>query len=129
MKKNFVVFLSPGTLVSEQTVKPITTWDIPKAIRWARKIKERHGAVPYGFYFSRRGRKPNELDSKEGTRSKMYYLGGKIYTLKEVKARKDPKDRILISNMENNDWNKIIVNNNSWKATLPFKQGDEVVNY
>lgn len=59
----------------------------------------------------------------------MYYLGGKILTLKDVEARNDPGDRILISNMRGNDLDRVIENCNSWKVTQPFLKGDEVVDF
>jgi len=127
MKKHFVIFLSPGTLFSEQTTMPIEKWDVKEAVKMSKSVRERYGATPYGFYFSTRQRKRDELDSKEVKTSKMYYLGGKILTLQQIKARNDPKDRILISNMECNKIDKVIENNNSWKATLPFNEGDTLL--
>lgn len=127
MKKHFVTFCSPGTFVSEQTTKEIESWDITQAQEMAKTIKERHAATPYVFYFTTRSRNEDELDSKEIARSGMYYLGGEIQTLDEVKARNDPSDRILISNMEVNRWDRIIVNKNSWEFIAPFNEDDVVL--
>lgn len=127
MKQHFVTFLSPGTFVAEQTTKEIDFWDTDTAVKMSKKIKERYGALPYGFYFSTRERQDNELDSKETKTSNMYYLGGKIETLEEVKARKDPKEKILISNMEINGWERIVINTNSWKWTQPLEKDDVVL--
>lgn len=127
MKKQFVVFYSPGTIVAETTIKPIDSWDVEQAIEMAKGIKERHGATPYGFCFITKERTAKELDSQETQRSNMYYLGGNVYTLEEIKARNDPKDKILISNMEGNGYNKVIVNNNSWQITQPFRKDDVVL--
>jgi len=44
-----------------------------------------------------------------------------------VKAKNNPNDRILISNMEINGYEKIIVNNNSWKFTAPLNKDDIVL--
>lgn len=107
MEKHFVNFYSPGTIVAEQSSKPIDEWDVDKAIKIARAIKERHGALPYGFRFSTRSRGEDDLDSKESDTSNLYYLGGKVETLEEVEARKDPNDKILLSNMRMNDWGLI----------------------
>ena len=127
MEKHFVNFHSPGTMMAEQSSKPIDKWDVDKAIEIARTIKERHGAVPYGFRFSTRSRSEDDLDSKESDISNLYYLGGKVETLKQVEDRNDPNDRILISNMRNNDYNKIITNTNSWKWTQPLNDDDVVL--
>jgi hypothetical protein len=129
MKKHFVTFLSPGTFVSEQTQKSIGSWDVEKAVEMAKDIKERYGATPYGFFFSTRERKDDELDSKVTKRSGTFYLGGKVLTLEDIKARHDPKDSILISNMEGNDWDKVIENCNSWKIVLPIEKKDKVLDY
>jgi hypothetical protein len=59
----------------------------------------------------------------------MYYLGGKVETLAQVKKRATEKDSILVSNMECNKWNKIITNNNSWSITLPLEKGDVVLEW
>jgi hypothetical protein len=112
MKKNFVRFLSPGTIVAEETVKPIDSWDIPTAVKMSRDIKERYGALPYSFQFLIKEREDDELDSKVTERSCLYYLGGTVLTLEEVKE-KMPEERILISNMECNHYDRIVINENS----------------
>jgi len=124
MEKHFVTFFSPGTLINETTTKPVDAWDIEEAIKMARSVKERHGAIPYGFQFTTRGRGEDDLDSKVIATSCTYYLGGRIETLAEVEARNDPKERVLRSNMRDNKIDRIIVNDNSWKVTLPLRDGD-----
>lgn len=129
VSENFVTFYSPGTFVHEETTKVIESWDIAKAKRMAQEIVERYRARPFGFRFTTRARKEDELDSRVVDTSPMYYLGGTIMTLAEVKERSDPKDRILICNMENNGWDKIIVNNNSWRMVRPLLEGDVVLQF
>ena len=127
MKQHFVTFYSPGTFFAEQTTKPIDSWDVDKAIEISKSIIERHSALPYGFCFTTRERKDDELDSKETERSHMYYLGGEILTIEQVKERNDPDDKILISNMECNGYDRIVVNTNSWKWTQPLNKNDVVL--
>ena len=124
MEKNFVKYLSPGSFVSEETIKPIDSWDVKTAIEMAREIKERHGATPYGFVFITKSRTDEELDSSITETSPMHYLGGKVYTLQEIKERKNRNDEILIRNMECNGWDCVIENNNSYKYTAIFKDND-----
>ena len=129
MQKHFVIFFSSCTFITEQTQKPIDNWDKEKAVEMSRRITERYGAKPYGFCFTTRERKFTELDSREIKRSNMYYLGGDVLTLKELKAKNDPRNQILISNMECNGHNSIVVNNNSWQWIQPLNDDDEVLNY
>jgi hypothetical protein len=37
MKKNFVIFYSPGTFFAEDTTEPIDSWDVEKAKKMAKK--------------------------------------------------------------------------------------------
>jgi len=127
MKQHFVTFYSPGTFVAEQTTKKIDSWDVETAISMAKEIKERYNALPYGFQFTTRDRGENDLDSHETESSPFYYLGGKVYTIKELKKIGNPADSILISNMECNKWEKVIVSTNSWKWTQPLKDTDIVL--
>lgn len=129
MKAHFVEFFSPGTFVDERTSKSIKKWDIAEAKGMAFKIKERYGATPYGFQFYTMQRKMKELNAKEIKRSVMYYLGGKVETLAEVKARATKDDAILVSNMECNNYNKIITNTNSWKHTSLLQDDDVVLDW
>lgn len=124
MNKNFVVFCSPGTFFDETSEYPIEDWDIKEAIKISKKVTERYNAKPYGFYFITKSRNNDDLDSHVSNKSNMYYLGGKIETLSEVKARATKNDKILIDNMICNHWDKIITNTNSWKITKPFLEGD-----
>lgn len=129
MEKHFVTFYSPGTFVAEATTKPIDSWDVNSACEMARKIKERYGATPYGFRFSTRSRKDDELDSSVSARSPMYYLGGKVETLAEVEERATDRDSILLSNMRGNGYKRIVTNGNSWGWTQPLNDGDVVLEW
>ncbi len=129
MTQHFVHFLSPGTFVSEESSKPIDSWDVAAACEMAHEINERYGATPYGFRFSTRSRGEQDLDSKETASSGIYYLGGKVETLAEVEARNDPKEEILRYNMRCNNYEKIIVNTNSWKFTAHLREGDTVLDW
>jgi len=126
---HFVTLFSPGTFVAEATTRPIASWDIEEAKRIARGIKERHAATPYGFQFTTRSREERDLDSRVTATSPLYYLGGTIETLDDVKARATEKERILVSNMEGNGWDRIITNTNSWKWTQPLHPTDVVLEW
>lgn len=129
MKKHFVTFYSPGTFVAETTSKPIDSWDVEKAMEMAHDVVERYGATPYGFQFSTRSRGDADLDSKQSAQSPFYHLGGKVETLAQVEARNDPKEEILRSNMRCNEWDRIIVNDNSWSSVRPLEKTDVVLDW
>jgi hypothetical protein len=125
--QHFVTFFSPGTFVAEHTTKPVDEWDVPTAQRMAAEVKERHGAVPYAFQFTTRERGEADLDSHETGRSGMYYIGGRILTIEEVRAAADPADRILLRNMECNGWDRVWQTTTGWAWTQPLKDGDVVL--
>jgi hypothetical protein len=129
VEKHFVTFYSPGTFVAETSEYPIDGWDVETAKTIARSVKERYNATPYGFRFSTRSRGPADLDSKVSAESPLYYLGGTVETLDEVKARATEKDRVLLANMEGNGYDRIITNNNSWRWTQPLKDDDVVLEW
>ena len=128
-QQHFVTFFSPGTLVAETSTLPIDKWDLATAKKWAGTCKERHGATPYGFQFTTRARTAKELDSKVVATSPLYYLGGTVETLAQVKARATDKDRILVANMECNGYERIITNTNSWQWTQPLNETDVVLQW
>lgn len=127
MKRHFVTFYSPGTLFAETTTMEIKKWDIELAVEMSKGVIERYNAVPYGFKFTTRERKMNELDSKQVKQSCFYYLGGDVFTLKQLKELNDPHNDTLIRNMECNNWEKVVINSNSWKWTQPLEKGDVVL--
>lgn len=129
MKKHFVNFCSPGTFLTETSTLEISDWDINKAVEMSYGITERYNSTPYGFYFSTKERTDDELDSKVVETSNMYYLGGDVFTLEDIKAKNDPNDEILIWNMETNNYEKVIINTNSWKFTTFLKDDDVVLEY
>jgi len=129
MNKHFVTFYSPGTFVAEATTRPIESWDIEAAKEMAHDITERYSATPYGFRFTTRARGVDDLDSHVAETSPMYYLGGRIETVEQVRARAKDDERILLSNMECNGWDRIVVNDNSWRWTQPLEAGDVVLDW
>lgn len=127
MKRHFITFMSPGTFVPEQTRKPIGSWDVEVGIRMSKEITERHNSKPYGFYFTTRERGVDDFDSKQTQISPMYFLGGKIETVDEIEARGLAGEKILLSNMKGNGYDRVIVNTNSWQITLPLNADDVVL--
>lgn len=113
--------------MSEQTEKPIESWDVKKARKMAEKVTERYGATPYGFYFSTRERGPKDLDSKKVKTSGVYYLNCRVRTIEEVREKADPKESILLSNMEGNGWKAVVETTKGWKGTYPLEKGDTVL--
>lgn len=93
----------------------------------SKDIVERHGAVPYCFYFTTRSRGKHDFDSKLIKRSNNYYINCRIITLDELKKLNDPKDSILIRNMEINKYDKIVQTIGGWKWTQPFEKGDVLI--
>ena len=128
IEQHFVTFVSPGSFVPETSTKPVQSWDVDHATEMAKSILERHGATPYSFHFTTRTN-DGELDSKETARSCNYFLGGVVLTLQDIKDRNDPKDEILISNMQNNGYERVVQNDNSWRATLPLRDDDVVLEF
>lgn len=133
-EEHFVTFSSPGTFVSETTTKPIKSWDAAEAFNMALGVKERYGAVPFGFSFSTSlmtvptGDIPAR-QLKELKRSGTYYIDGRLMTLDDVK-RGEPTARILISNMERNKIARVVtgpVNGKGWRWTHPFEDGDTLL--
>lgn len=148
MEKHFVTFCSPGTFVSETSLissankiyfagsmrggraactREIAAWNVDEAVAMSREIKERHGATPYGFYFTTRTRGEADFDSKQTAKSNFYWLGGDVRTADEVLAGTDPKEQILRDNVRINDFKRIITNRNSWKFTSQMEDDDVVL--
>ncbi len=127
MQQHFVTFYSPGTFVAEMTERPIASWDTKLAVQMSKKISERYNAKPYGFRFTTRARSAKELDSKIVKTSCLYYIEGKVETLKQVEERNDPKESILLSNMRCNKYKRVITTNTPWRWTQPLEDGDIVL--
>ena len=124
-QKHYVTFFSPGTFVSEQDDREVDSWDVPTAVGMAAKIKQRHGATPYGFRFSTM--ESDGWEPKTVKRSNMYYLGGTIKTLNDIPDV--PENRILRDNMISNSYTQVIENTNSWKVTMPLYADDVVLDF
>ena len=115
-QKHYVTFYSPGTFVSETTVKEIDVWSVDLAVYYAKRIKERHRATPYGFRFETR--ESDGWSPKTVKESGMYYLGGKLLTLDDIPDTH--ANSVLRDNMKYNNYEYVIENTNSWKVTVPF---------
>jgi len=122
-------------LFNESSSEKIGSWNVKGAVKMSKKITERHGSKPYGFYFERY-KEPAPLKSGGDTfkvepklvkRSGTYYLTGKVMTLKDIPDTDDT--RILRSNMECNGIKAVVENNNSWRHTGEFNKGDVVVDW
>lgn len=134
-REHRVTFYSPGTLLSEQTIKPIAEWDLRAAIGLAEHVTERYGAKPFSFRFSTILVADPVPDGEGGTlgvrpkevaKSATHHLGGTVETYAEIMARDCDDERILRSNMECNGYGAVVVNTNSYKSTHPFT-GDDVL--
>lgn len=132
-----VTFFSPGTMVAETDTRQIGEWDTVEACRMATTIKQRHGAIPYGFRFETL-LTADPIDDGEGgelqvtpkvvEKSGMHYINGKVETLVEIEERNLPSERILRENMRGNGWDKVVHTANGYRWTQPLEKGDKVVN-
>jgi hypothetical protein len=136
MRKHYVTFMSPGTLVSETTTKAIESWDVAVAAKMAADIVERHGAKPYGFMFSTRVEHAPVADDEGGmlhvegrevARSGVHFLGGFVETYDDIERRNNNRESILLSNMRWNDQPLVVSNRNSYLSTHYFEAADCIV--
>lgn len=137
MRKHQVIFYSPGTLFSESSTHDIDSWDTVQAVAMAETIRARYNARPYGFVFRTliiADDVPDgeggflHVEPKEVARSGVHFLGGRLETYSDVVARNDDKEDILRSNMRNNDYWIVCINENSFRSTMPFDEKDFIVN-
>jgi hypothetical protein len=97
-----IEYLSHNIMVSDSWEEEVSNRQIPKEL-------PKHA---YAFrFFSRTVVQTNDGETLKGDKkdySGWHYFGHKeIYTLDEVKE-KHPEHRILISNMESNNWKRVI---------------------
>lgn len=111
----FVRFFYPGSLVSETSTHEVADRDTSK-------LDVPKGAFGWNFYdklvVEAGGKK---LWGPEENTSGTTYLG-EVYDLARVK-REMPNERILISNMEGNGFERVVV---TGRGTFPLRDGDEV---
>jgi len=118
-KLRFISFLSPGTLVNEETVIKLDgKLDLKKAAKQAKKITERHGAKPYGFRI---------VDGNDKVLSGIYWLTGQILLYADVKDNGETSR--LKSNMRINKEPIAIENLNSYRFTYWFNKKDVIINW
>ena len=126
MKKRFVTFFSPGTIVSEMTTKEVPSWDVKKATEMMKTITERHGAHPYAFQFYTMKRGLRDMNPHEVDRSPHYYVNCKVQTMEDVEAE-GPASNTLAQNMRSNNWERVVTTIDGYKWTQPFRDGDVVL--
>lgn len=115
--KRTVTFYSPGTFVSEEDqimMEGKSLNDIIEASKErAKRIKQRHGAIPYGFKI-------------KGCKTLYFLPHCKVVAFKDIP--KTDENSILISNCEMNKWGHIVETTKGWKMTLPFTDGCVLLN-
>ena len=127
MKKRYVTFYSPGTMVAETTRREVASWNVDKALKMMEGIKERHGATPYGFCFTTMKRGLRDFTPREVDRSGMYYINCKVQTLEEMEKTHNPAESTLLQNMKTNGWDKIVTTNSGWAWSQQLKDTDIVL--
>jgi hypothetical protein len=70
-----------------------------------------------------------KVEAKALRRSGIYFITGTIQTAEEVLAGTDPKEEILRSNVRANKIPAIIINTNSYRATMPFEADSVLVDW
>ncbi len=100
MTKTYLRISYPGSFVSEQSISEVKNRSMPTELP--------KGYFSFNFYDQEEINQGGEkLMGKPKNYSKEYYPGGRLMTLAEVKAEV-PNSKILQSNMECNEWDKVI---------------------
>lgn len=114
--KNFVAFHYPGVFRAEESHEEVGHKN-PDLITPPKNC--------FAFsFFDRTETTTNNGEVLRGNpknHSDKFYVGGKTMTLAEVKSFL-PDQKILIENMESNNWNKVI--KTRFGNFLPFQSGD-----
>jgi hypothetical protein len=120
-------FYEPGSLFAEEWSQEVSTRD-PYEI--AKLAPKRAFCFVLRDYVDKKTVVDGDTFEKTeplGESTGRYYLGGSVYTIDEMKAKfgSDRDRRILISNMENNNWLKVIqCPSGNWQ---PFTEKDELL--
>lgn len=103
ISQHFVTFLYPSVPHAETVTRAISEWDTTAAVQMAKDIRPK----PYAFRFSTKARTAEELDSREVANSGLYFMGGIVETIDDM--RNNPEGRtILLRNMETNGYARVI---------------------
>lgn len=99
--ETYVEFFYPGVFFDESSVVKVSSRD-------TRKLRVPEQAFAFQF-FDIMSTKENgvKMESKAINISPMFYYGGRVMTLNDVR-KEMPEARILISNMRGNHWKKVI---------------------
>jgi len=99
--KTFVEFLYPGVMFDETSVSEVKTRD------W-KKLNVPERAFGFRFFDIMETEEDGvKLQSSRLNQSPIHYYGGRVMTIDEVREEM-PEARILISNMECNNWHKVV---------------------
>lgn len=120
--KYFVTFYYPDAFVGENCVREIDY----RFLRDTLDRDESKGA--YGFSFHSVNYvyiDDKEYKSEEFDQIGIFFIDGKLFTLKQIKE-KFPGEYTLLANMEGNRWKKVVRTNGGW--FLPFEENDQIIN-
>lgn len=118
INRHYVEFLYPGIIVSETSVKELKEGERDN-------IQMPDGAFGYRFFevMETKTDDGEVLKSKRRNVSNWYYEGKKL-SLVDVETLY-PKEKILISNMRNNNWMYVV--KTKFGQFIPFLEGDVVL--
>jgi hypothetical protein len=99
----YVRFLSPGSFCANEWTMPVESAD-PSAVVWPENA--------YAFTIHERVDMRDGAETFKGEAKQIgpvyYHPDSKVVTKEEIAAKGDPRDRILLSNMQCNGWPAVI---------------------
>jgi hypothetical protein len=135
MKKTdyYILFLSPGTFVSETNREKVPRADhnVEHALELAKGIVQRYGAKPYAFRFETKRCEETMSNGKvcrsepEVTSSGLHYIDGEVLTLDDIADTE--QNAILRSNMRCNDYPAVVRTCNGYMHHAPLGRDDVVL--
>ena len=111
----YVEFFFPGVMFDESSVKEVTNRD-------TKGVNVPNGAFGFRFFDVKTTEEDGvKMESDRLNESPMYYYGGRVMTLADVR-REMPDSHTLISNMRGNGYKRVIrCRTGNFK---PFQKGD-----
>lgn len=129
MEKKFIVFTipEPGSPQPTKITMAAEEHSIELANKMADDLLQQVGIRPSGFHYTTRARGEEDLDSKEISKSPMYYFEGKTLTMDQVKELPEPKRTNMIYNMGAAKCDTVVVMEIKQEIGFPLKPGDVVL--